>query len=156
DGNVTTVAADGTTVEDDEGNVTTVAADGTSVSDADGNNTAIGAGTVAVTDADGNTTTIGGSQISVGGTHTIVIDGDAGTIGGLQNQTIDYPECADGSGRAATEEQLAEVNETATAGWNLTGSGDNEVNIGPNGAVDFQGDDNITVAQTGVDQDGVI
>src|SRR5690606_13529156 len=115
DGNVTTVAADGTTVEDDEGNVTTVAADGTSVSDADGNNTAIGAGTVAVTDADGNTTTIGGSQISVGGTHTIVIDGDAGTIGGLQNQTIDYPEFADGSGRAATEEQLAEVNETATA-----------------------------------------
>src|SRR5690606_32525093 len=66
------------------------------------------------------------------------------------------PEFADGSGRAATEEQLDLVNQTATAGWNLTGEGANEVNIGPNGAVDFQGDANIGVAQTGVDQDGVI
>src|SRR5690606_3202915 len=55
-----------------------------------------------------------------------------------------------------TEEQLDLVNQTASAGWNLSGSGADEVNIGPNGSVDFQGDGNITVAQTGVDQDGVI
>ncbi|HZW17309.1 MAG TPA: hypothetical protein VFF71_00705 [Luteimonas sp.] len=159
DGSLTTgntvVDTDGVVVTDAAGNTTTVAADGTTVEDVDGNSTAIGAGTVAVTDGTG-TTTIGGNVVSVGGANPIVISGDTGTIGGLQNQTIDYPEFADGSGRAATEEQLDQVNQTANAGWNLTGSGADEVNIGPNGSVDFQGDGNITVAQTGVDQDGVI
>ena len=146
---------DGLAVTDANGNVTTVAADGTTTTDGAGNSTAVGAGTVAVTDA-GGTTTIGGTQVVVGGTSPITIDGNAGTIGGLSNQTIDYPGFADGSGRAATEEQLDLVNQTASAGWNLTGSGDDQVNIGPNGSVDFQGDQNITVAQTGEDQDGVI
>src|SRR5690554_1607336 len=114
---------------------------------------------VQVGDAAGNdpSTTVGAGQISVAGSgadaNTITIDGESGTIGGLENQTIDYPEFADGSGRAASEEQLSLVNETANAGWNLSGSGENAVNIGPNGAVDFQGDQNISVAQSGEDQD---
>ena len=52
--------------------------------------------------------------------------------------------------------QLWQVQNIAEAGWNLSGSGENAVNIGPNGAVDFRGDSNITVAQIGEDQDGVI
>src|SRR5690606_3801540 len=130
---------DGLVVTDDDGNVTTVAADDVTVTDGDAS-TSIGAGVVTV----------------AGSSSTIVIDGDTGTIGGLTNQTIDCPGCADGTGRAATEDQLDLGNQTANAGWNLTGSGEDEVNIGPNGSVDFQGDQNITVAQTGNDQEGVI
>ena len=144
DGNVTTVAADGTTVDDGAGNSTTVAATGTTVTDGSAT-TSVEAGVVTVT---ANPTT--------GPANTIVIDANTGTIGGLANQTIDYQGFADGSGRAATEEQLSIVNETANAGWNLTDAEGNEVNIGPNGLVTFEGDDNITVAQTGEDQDGVI
>ncbi|MEN1926062.1 ESPR-type extended signal peptide-containing protein [Luteimonas sp. MJ293] len=129
--------------------------DGLAVNDGAGNSTAVGAGSIEVT-GDGYTTTIGGTAVSIGGDNPILISGDTGTIGGLTNQTVDYPEFADGTGRAATEEQLDLVNQTATAGWNLSGSGAGEVNIGPNGSVDFQGDQNISVAQTGADQDGVI
>ncbi|MGY0560149.1 ESPR-type extended signal peptide-containing protein [Luteimonas sp. A277] len=129
--------------------------DGLAVNDGAGNSTAVGAGSIEVTEG-GYTTTIGGTAVSIGGDNPILISGDTGTIGGLTNQTIDYPEFADGTGRAATEEQLGLVNQTATAGWNLSGSGADEVNIGPNGSVDFQGDQNITVAQTGDDQEGVI
>src|SRR5690554_7015466 len=70
---------------------------------------------VQVGDAAGNdpSTTVGAGQISVAGSgadaNTITIDGESGTIGGLENQTIDYPEFADGSGRAASEEQLSQV-----------------------------------------------
>ncbi|MGP5658582.1 hypothetical protein ACTXOV_13525, partial [Psychrobacter celer] len=38
----------------------------------------------------------------------------------------------------------------------LTGSGTDKVNIGPNGKVDFVGDSNISVAQTGANDDGKI
>ncbi|NLN66787.1 MAG: hypothetical protein GX143_01305, partial [Alcaligenaceae bacterium] len=42
-------------------------------------------------------------------------------------------------------------------GWNVSdSSGKNQVNIGPNGGVDFQGDSNISVAQTGAKDAGVI
>ncbi|MCS2611087.1 YadA-like family protein [Halomonas sp. wenzhen-202101] len=83
------------------------------------------------------------------------MSGDSGTIEGLTNVDLDGADFAN-AGRAATEEQLSLVNDTANAGWNLTGEGADAVNIGPNGAVDFQGDQNISVAQHGVDQDGVI
>ena len=126
---------------------------GLTVDDTAGNKTAVGAGSIAVTDAAG-TTVIGGNQISVGGNHSIVISGDTGTIGGLQNTTFDPNNYE--SGQAATEDQLKQVSDVANAGWNLTGSGDNEVNIGPDGKVNFVGDNNLTVAQTGVDQNGEI
>jgi len=50
-----------------------------------------------------------GSFTVAGGGNTIVINGSSGTISGLTNQTINYPGFADGSGRAATEEQLGQV-----------------------------------------------
>ncbi|MGY0799552.1 hypothetical protein ACW7G0_10915 [Lysobacter sp. A286] len=143
----------GLTVTDAAGNVTNVAADGTTVTDGAGNSTTVGAGTVAVTDADG-TTTIGGSQITVGGSSPIMIDGDAGTIGGLTNTTFDPDSYT--SGQAATEDQLKQVSDAVTAGWNVTDLDGNAANIGPNGEVQFVGDNNIAVAQTGLDDEGVV
>ncbi|VXB00078.1 conserved hypothetical protein [Luteimonas sp. 9C] len=128
---------------------------GLATNDGAGNSTVVGAGTIAVTDANG-TTSINGNTVSVGGANPLVISGDAGTIGGLTNQTIDAPGFADGSGRAATEEQLDLVNQTANAGWNVTDAAGNTANIGPNGQVTFTGDANLGVAQTGVDDAGVV
>ncbi|MGP5076418.1 hypothetical protein ACTXGZ_13155, partial [Psychrobacter celer] len=61
-----------------------------------------------------------------------------------------------GTGENNINDAIASANTAANAGWNVSGSGVNEVNIGPNGKVDFVGDSNITVAQTGVDDDGKI
>src|SRR5690606_6532440 len=69
-------------------------------------------------------------------------------IGGLANQTIDYPGFADGSGRAATEEQLDEVNEVANRGWNISAQGENGTNVAPGGSVDLNNsDDNIVITK---------
>ncbi|WP_415822614.1 hypothetical protein, partial [Bordetella tumbae] len=107
-----------------------------------------------VNDGAGNTTTVGGNQISIGGSNPIVISGNTGTIGGLTNTTFDPNNYT--SGQAATEDQLKQVNDVASAGWNVTDAGGNSANIGPNGEVRFEGDSNISVAQTGVDQNGVV
>ncbi|ERS89327.1 hypothetical protein Q671_06115, partial [Halomonas sp. PBN3] len=113
-------------------------------------------GGVSVDDGAGNTTDVGAGTINVaGGSNTIAIDGGSGDITGLTNTDLNGADFAQ-AGRAATEEQLNLVNQTANAGWNLSGSGANQVNIGPNGAVDFQGDGNISVAQNGADDAGVI
>src|SRR5690606_11863722 len=66
----------------------------------------------------------------VGG-NTIVIDGAAGTIEGLTNVDLAGDDFGQ-AGRAATEEQLALVNDAANAGWNVTAQGDNETNVGVN------------------------
>ncbi|WP_017524957.1 YadA family autotransporter adhesin, partial [Pusillimonas noertemannii] len=154
-GDTTTMTAEGATVSNAAGDKTVVAATGTTVSNAAGDmSTTVGAGTISVTDA-GGTTSIGGNEISVGGTNTVVISGDTGTINGLTNTTWD-PEGPIVSGQAATEDQLMVVSEAANAGWNLTDAEGNDVNIGPNGIVTFEGDDNIAVAQTGDDQNGVV
>ncbi|MCL6236946.1 hypothetical protein M5F66_01080, partial [Acinetobacter sp. ANC 5033] len=43
------------------------------------------------------------------------------------------------------------------AGWNVTGSSANSANIGPNGKLDVKGsNNNLTVSQTGKDQDAVL
>ncbi|WP_167752860.1 YadA-like family protein [Pusillimonas caeni] len=154
-GNSTTTTVAGTTVTNSAGDTTTLAADGTTVSNAAGDSTTVGAGTISVADAGGNTTTIGSTQVMVGGSNPVTIDGESGTIGGLTNKTWN-PDGPIVSGQAATEDQLMVVSETANAGWNLTDAEGNDVNIGPNGLVTFEGDDNITVAQTGDDQDGVV
>ncbi|MBF7052939.1 hypothetical protein IOC61_06345, partial [Halomonas sp. KAO] len=111
---------------------------------------------VTVDDGTGNRTDLGAGSLSVaGGSNTVAIDGGAGDITGLTNTDLDGTDFAQ-AGRAATEEQLDLVNQTANAGWNLSGSGADQVNIGPNGAVDFQGDSNISVAQNGQEDDGQI
>lgn len=46
---------------------------------------------------------------SNGQTNTVTVDGGTGTVSGLTNQTIDSKDFADGSGRAATEEQLGDM-----------------------------------------------
>src|SRR3546814_8735487 len=56
---------------------------------------------------------------------------------------------------AVNIDQLEAVDVAANAGWNVT-DGTNTNNIGPNGTVTFTGDSNITVTESGVDDDGVI
>lgn len=127
----TLVNNDGLAVDDGAGNSTTTTAAGTTVTNAAGDTTTVGAGSISVADADGNETTIGGTQVVVGGGNPVTIDGSAGTISGLQNQTVDYPEFADGSGRAATEEQLGIVQGEISdlADTPLTFAGDTGTNV---------------------------
>jgi hypothetical protein len=99
-----------------------------------------------------STTSIGATAINVGG--TIVLNGATGTIGGLSNTTFDPTGIT--SGQAATEDQLKQVSDVATAGWNVTDAAGSTANIGPNGKVTFTGDSNLDVAQTGVDGEGVV
>ncbi|UBU50457.1 YadA-like family protein [Cobetia amphilecti] len=103
-----------------------------------------------------HSTKVSAGSINVaGGGNSITMDGGAGDITGLANIDLDGNDFAQ-AGRAATEEQLDLVNQTASAGWNLSGSDANQVNIGPNGAVDFQGDSNLSVVQSGQDDNGKI
>ncbi|MGB6102992.1 MAG: YadA-like family protein [Pusillimonas sp.] len=144
DGSVTT----GDTVLDNTGLTVNDASAGTL--------TSIGSGAIALADNNGNITTIDPTSITVGGANTITISGATGTIGGLTNTTFDPDNFA--SGQAATEDQLKSISDVASAGWNLSANGatSTQVNIGPNGDVIFNGDSNITVTQTGADDDGVI
>src|SRR5690606_9058431 len=53
--------------------------------------------------------------------------------------------------------QLKAVAAMASAGWTVTDADGNDANVGPGGTVTFQsGNSNIAVAQTGVDDDGVV
>ncbi len=129
---------------------------GLTVTDGAGNTSVVGAGTVAVT-GNGGTTSIGGTAITVGGgVNPLVVNGATGTITGLSNRTLTDAGFADGSGRAATEEQLQLVNQAVNAGWTVTDAEGNDANIGPDGTVTFRGDGNIAVSQIGADQDGVV
>ncbi|WP_208975138.1 hypothetical protein, partial [Pusillimonas noertemannii] len=145
---------DGLTVDDGAGNTTQTTTAGTTVTNTAGASTTVGAGSISVADAGGNETTIGGTQVIVGGGNPITINGGSGTIGGLTNTTFDPDDFT--SGQAATEDQLKQVSELASSGWTVTDAAGNDANIGPNGVVTFEGDDNITVTQTGEDQDGVV
>ncbi|MCC9161750.1 YadA-like family protein [Alcaligenes sp. MMA] len=156
DGSLTTgntvVNNDGLTVDDGAGNKTSTTAAGTTVSNAAGDTTTVGAGSITVADAAGNSTAIGSTQVVVGGANPVTINGDTGRIGGLTNLTWDPDNYT--SGQAATEDQLKQVNDLASAGWNVTDAQGNSANIGPNGQVAFVGDKNVTVEQTGTDDSG--
>ncbi|MCS4230410.1 autotransporter adhesin [Stenotrophomonas maltophilia] len=94
---------------------------------------------------------IGANAISVG---SLVMDAGNNELRGLSNRTWN----ANGSytaGRAATEEQLKVVSDSANAGWNVAVGG-SSANIGPGGTVTFQGDSNITLTQTGTDDNGAV
>ncbi|WP_172805357.1 YadA-like family protein [Alcaligenes faecalis] len=148
------VTNDGLTVEDSAGNKTFTTAAGTTVSNAAGDTTTVGAGSITVADAAGNSTAIGSTQVVVGGANPVTINGDTGRIGGLTNLTWDPDNYT--SGQAATEDQLKQVNDVASAGWNVTDADGNSANIGPNGQVAFVGDKNVTVEQTGTDDSGQV
>ncbi|MFD4119716.1 YadA-like family protein [Alcaligenes faecalis] len=158
DGSLTTgntvVNNDGLTVEDGAGNKTSTTAAGTTVSNVAGDTTTVGAGSITVADAAGNSTAIGSTQVVVGGANPVTINGDTGRIGGLTNLTWDPDNYT--SGQAATEDQLKQVNDVASAGWNVTDADGNSANIGPNGQVAFVGDKNVTVEQTGTDDSGQV
>ncbi|MBD7955065.1 YadA-like family protein [Stenotrophomonas sp. Sa5BUN4] len=115
--------------------------------------TTVSAGNVAVTTG-GNTTNIGATSVVVGGANPLVVDGSTGTVTGLGNKTFTPGSIT--SGRAATEDQLQLVSDVANAGWNVTDADGNAANIGPDGKVTFTGDNNLTVAQTGADDAGVV
>ncbi|WP_370851360.1 YadA-like family protein [Megasphaera sp.] len=122
------------------------------------NETRIDGATITVDGGAGNQTIINGSTARIG---SVLVNGGSGTatISGLTNQTTNYTGFANGSGRAATEEQLKEVAgkageavETAGKGWNLTTNGkeSSKTNIKPDGTVDFSsGNDNLVISNAG-------
>ena len=122
------------------------------------NETRIDGATITVDGGTGNQTIINGSTARIG---SVLVNGGSGTatITGLTNKTTDYTGFANGSGRAATEEQLKEVAgkageavETAGKGWNLTTNGKeaSKTNIAPDGTVDFSsGNDNLVISNAG-------
>lgn len=74
-------------------------------------------------------------SIAVGKTNPVTINGNTGEITGLSNKTTTAANFADGSGRAATEEQLKEVNSKATAAKTTVTAGKNiKVNPDKNGS----------------------
>ncbi|RUR25816.1 hypothetical protein ELY33_17465, partial [Vreelandella andesensis] len=115
--------------------------------------------TVTYTSTDGNIVTTFGlndnqidfslaSSINVGTTNTVTIDGDAGTIGGLTNQTFDPNNFT--SGQAASEDQLKQVSDVANSGWNLTANGEaTGENIAPGESADFSAGQNIAITRNG-------
>ncbi len=54
------------------------------------------------------------------------------------------------------QDALNQVNDTASAGWNVTDSDGKTAKVGPNGKVTFKGDSNVKVNQTGADDEGVV
>ena len=122
------------------------------------NETRINGAEITVDGGIGNQTTIKGSMARIG---SVLVNGGSGTatITGLTNKTTNYTGFANGSGRAATEEQLKEVAgkageavETAGKGWNLTTNGkeSSKTNIKPDGTVDFSsGNDNLVISNAG-------
>ena len=122
------------------------------------NETRIDGATITVDGGAGNQTIINGSTARIG---SVLVNGGSGTatISGLTNQTTNYTGFANGSGRAATEEQLKEVSgqaseaiETAGKGWNLTtnGAATSKTNIAPDGTVDFSSsNDNLVISNAG-------
>lgn len=102
-------------------------------------------------------TRINGANAYIG-KISVVNTADSAIVSGLSNTTTDYESFADGSGKAATEEQLKEVSgkageamETASKGWNLTTNKDEKkkAKVAPDDTVDISGDENIEVDSEG-------
>lgn len=102
-------------------------------------------------------TRINGANAYIG-KISVVNTADSAIVSGLSNTTTDYEGFADGSGKAATEEQLKEVSgkageamETASKGWNLTTNKDEKkkAKVAPDDTVDISGDENIEVNSEG-------
>lgn len=102
-------------------------------------------------------TRINGANAYIG-KISVVNTADSAIVSGLSNTTTDYEGFADGSGKAATEEQLKEVSgkageamETASKGWNLTTNKaeKKKAKVAPDDTVDISGDENIEVDSEG-------
>nr|WP_263864232.1 hypothetical protein [Variovorax sp. 38R] len=108
--------------------------------------------TTGLTVNNGTTTT----AVAAGGvtSGSVNLSGVSNDIQGLSNTTLTDPSFAT-VGRAATEEQLKLVNDTASAGWNVAANGEaTGGNVAPGGKVDFSNSDsNIAITRTGTDLD---
>ncbi|BEP55487.1 hypothetical protein GmRootV118_27310 [Variovorax sp. V118] len=108
--------------------------------------------TTGLTVNDGTTTT----AVAAGGvtSGTVKLSGVSNDIQGLSNKTLTDPSFAT-VGRAATEEQLKQVNDTASAGWNVAANGEaTGGNVAPGGKVDFSNSDsNVTITRNGTNLD---
>ncbi len=101
-----------------------------------------------------STEAVNGSQLyNLAGNVTNIFGGNAVNNNGV----ITFTNIGD-TGENTIHDAIKSVNTAANAGWNLTanGTGSTRANIGPNGDVAFNGDSNITVTQSGVDDDGII
>lgn len=94
------------------------------------------------------TTPIGTVSVGAPGVERTITNVAAGRISSASTDAVN------GSQLAATNEALETIGQLAAAGWNLTDINGNSVNVGANGNVTFEGDGNISVTQTGVDDDG--
>ena len=106
-----------------------------------------------------NSNTSNASSINLKNTtNNVLLSGTTGTLTGLTNKTLTEADFAT-VGRAATEEQLKLVNDTAqnaSKGWNLTTNKDstNSTNIAPDETVDFSNSDsNLVISNNGADVD---
>uniref|UniRef100_UPI00047F8043 YadA family autotransporter adhesin n=1 Tax=Halomonas halocynthiae TaxID=176290 RepID=UPI00047F8043 len=115
-------------------------------------NTVMNDAGVNVDDGAGSTTEVGAGSISVAGAgNSVTVDGSNGTIEGLTNTDLDGSDFAQ-AGRAATEEQLKQVNDVANTGWDVSANGSAGENVAPGAKVDFSNtDDNILISQDGTD-----
>ncbi|WP_228157540.1 YadA-like family protein [Acinetobacter sp. AM] len=123
------------------------------------NNSNISTSTQNVMTSGADSNTSNASSINLkNATNNVLLSGTTGTLTGLTNKTLTEADFAT-VGRAATEEQLKLVNDTAqnaNKGWNLTTNKDvsSSTNIAPDATVDFSNsDNNLLISNIGADLD---
>jgi autotransporter adhesin len=99
-----------------------------------------------------------GSNVTLGNTGLAIVGGPSVTTVGIDAGGTVITNVAPGVADtdAVNVSQLNDVADIANAGWNATDANGNTANIGPDGTVTFEGDSNVAVTQTGVDDDGVV
>ncbi|MCL6236937.1 hypothetical protein M5F66_01030, partial [Acinetobacter sp. ANC 5033] len=91
---------------------------------------------------------VNGSQLYNAQSNVKNILGSSTTVDAAGNLTSSN--IGDVAGANTVHDAIKQVNATANAGWNVTGSSANSANIGPNGKLDVKGsNNNLTVSQTG-------
>ncbi|RGE47100.1 hypothetical protein DZC30_01535 [Comamonas testosteroni] len=149
--NVSQLTSAGTSVTDGTSTTASTAA-GTTVTNGS-NVSTLGAGTASVSNGSVSTVINPGSVIvGQGGANPVTVNGAAGDVTGLTNKTLTGAGFAT-AGRAATEEQLSVVNQTANKGWNVAANGEaTGANVAPGGKVDFSAtNSNLAVTRNGTD-----
>src|SRR5690606_31726005 len=96
---------------------------------------------------------INGSQLHGMGDSIVTVIGGNATLN--PDGTITTSDIG-GTGHDNIDDAIRAANDAANAGWTATGAAGNDANIGPNGSVNFTGDGNINVAQTGEDNNGQV
>ncbi|MEG1855843.1 MAG: YadA-like family protein, partial [Acinetobacter sp.] len=123
------------------------------------NNSNVSTSTQTVITAGASTNTSNANTINLkNASNNVLLSGTTGTLTGLTNKTLTLPDFAT-VGRAATEEQLKLVNDTAqnaNKGWNLTTNknSSSKTNVAPDDTVDFSNSDsNLVISNKGEDVD---